>query len=81
MRELQKVVLVERIERPENMILRFDLLLASADGGELVVEQETPELRAGLSRGGNAGDEEVIKLCLVSATGDVISGGCLLYKL
>jgi hypothetical protein len=38
MRELQKVVLVERIERPEDMILRFDLLLASADGGELVVE-------------------------------------------
>jgi hypothetical protein len=38
-------------------------------------------LRAGLSRGGNAGNEEVIKLCLVSATGNVISDDCLLYSL
>lgn len=62
-RELKEVHRVESVVGPENVVGVGDFRLAAADGGVLVVEEETPELGGGLGGGGDAGYEEVLEGC------------------
>ena len=53
---------IERIEGPKNVVSLLRLVLAAADGRELIVYEEAPELRGGLGAAADARDEEVVEL-------------------
>jgi hypothetical protein len=58
---LQEVLLVERIKCPEDLLSCLDLLLATPDGSELVVQEEAPELSRGLRTCSNSRDEVIVE--------------------
>ena len=60
-RNLQKEALVESVESPEHVVQGFGLELATADRGELVVDEQAPKLRGRLRRAADGRDEEVVE--------------------
>lgn len=66
-RDLQKIHLVERVVRPQDLIVGLDFRLAAARRRELVVEQQAPELRRRFGGGGDGGDEVVGECGVVGA--------------
>jgi hypothetical protein len=52
---------IERVERPEDLVVRVDLLLASTNRRELEVQEEPPELRRSLGGVADGGDEVVVE--------------------
>lgn len=71
------MALAERIKRPQDLIPRLDLVLTAADGRELEVDQEAPELRARLRGGADRGDEVIVEGGAVGAVvGELEGFGC-----
>jgi hypothetical protein len=60
--ELQEVLHVEGIEGPEDVVIGLGLELAAADGRELVVDEQAPELGGGLGTAADAHDKKVVEL-------------------
>ena len=58
----QEMLKIKRIIRPQDLIPGRDFLLTAADGGELEVFQQSPELGGGLGVRADRGDEEVVEL-------------------
>lgn len=77
-RHFEEVHLVEGIEGPQHVLPGRRLLLAAADGREVPVEQDAPELGGGLRGGADGGDEEVVEGRFVGAVegeGVLLGGG------
>lgn len=56
------MTLAECVKGEEDAVPELDALLTAADGRELEIEQDAPELGGGLGVGRDTRDEEVIEL-------------------
>jgi hypothetical protein len=59
--KLQEMLRIERVERPEDLVVRVDFLLAPAYRRELEIQQEPPKLRRSLGAVADGGDEVVVE--------------------
>lgn len=64
---LQKILLIERIERPQNLIPLLYLLLTTSHRCELIIHQQAPKLGISLGARANGSDEVISEGIAVGA--------------